>query len=366
MIINCPHCGKNLNDLKPTQKGNHIANCKLNPNFEEYQKKRLETKIKNIRKKNPLLKLRLYCINCNKEYEIEVVESYYKRGNYRKCCCKKCANNYSIKDYDDNELKNDNCKKCGKEISVKKRTKIGISCCDSCKKRYKVKKWLKSKEVKNNEIICKFCGDKVCKKPDICNKFRQKNNIFVQYLGFDKNKFGSNEIYIEFDRVVNNLKEDYFNNELSMTGIGKKYKMNYQTVYMIFKKLKIKPRNNSESIFNAIKNGKINYDNVVSYPYKSGYHITWNNKKVHYRSSYELEYYKKLDEQKIDYEVEKLKLIYFDTQKKKRRIAIPDIYIPNENKIIEIKSSWTYDEQNWKDRLKVYEKLGYKVELFMK
>ena len=60
-----------------------------------------------------------------------------------------------------------------------------------------------------------------------------------------------------------------------------------------------------------------------------------------------------------------MRLIYYDTQKKKRRVAIPDIYIPCENKIIEIKSSWSYDEQNWKDRLKTYKKLGYKVKLII-
>jgi hypothetical protein len=58
-------------------------------------------------------------------------------------------------------------------------------------------------------------------------------------------------------------------------------------------------------------------------------------------------------------------LIYYDTQKKRRIIAIPDVYIPSENMIVEIKSEWTHDEQNWKDRLKTYKKLKYKVKLIM-
>ena len=31
MVEICKHCGKDIKDLKPTQKGQHIANCKLNP-----------------------------------------------------------------------------------------------------------------------------------------------------------------------------------------------------------------------------------------------------------------------------------------------------------------------------------------------
>ena len=94
-----------------------------------------------------------------------------------------------------------------------------------------------------------------------------------------------------------------------------------------------------------------------------GHQITWDGRKIHYRSSYEKDYYEKLDEQKIYYETEKLRLFYFDTEKNKRRIAIPDIFIPSENLIIEIKSFWTHNEKNWKDRLKTYKKLKYKIKL---
>ena len=62
---------------------------------------------------------------------------------------------------------------------------------------------------------------------------------------------------------------------MSFPDIGKKYNMNYQTVYSIFKSLKIQVRTTSESIFNSIKNGKNTQDNFNSYPYKSGYHINW-------------------------------------------------------------------------------------------
>jgi len=164
---------------------------------------------------------------------------------------------------------------------------------------------------------------------------------------------------------VNNLKKDYFTDELSIIDMSKKYKINTQTLSEVFKRLNIPLRTPTQSGHIAAKNGKIKHNSTNSYPYKNGFHITWDNKKVHYRSSYELDYYKELDKIRIIYDVEKLRLIYFDSQKKKRRIAIPDIYVPSDNLIVEIKSLWTYDEQNWRDRLETYKKIGYNVKLII-
>lgn len=87
--------------------------------------------------------------------------------------------------------------------------------------------------------------------------------------------------------------------------------------------------------------------------YKSGYHINWKGEKIHYRSK------------NINYDVETLKIQYYDTQKKKFRIAIPDIYIKDNNEIVEIKSKWTLDEINMNDKIKSYKKLGYNVKLLI-
>ena len=50
---------------------------------------------------------------------------------------------------------------------------------------------------------------------------------------------------------------------------------------------------------------------------------------------------------------------------KRRRIAIPDIFLFKNNELVEIKSTWTYDEQNMRDKIKVYKKLGYNVRLII-
>ena len=72
-----------------------------------------------------------------------------------------------------------------------------------------------------------------------------------------------------------------------------------------------------------------------------------------------------MDDQKIKYEVEKLRIVYWDSQLKKQRIAIPDFYLPDKNEIIEIKSTWTYDEQNMKDKFKAYKEHGYNYKLIL-
>jgi DNA-dependent RNA polymerase auxiliary subunit epsilon len=103
----------------------------------------------------------------------------------------------------------------------------------------------------------------------------------------------------------------------------------------------------------------------VNTKYKSGWHITWNNKKVFLRSSYELEYATFLDENKIDYDVEKLRIQYVDSRDGSKRTAIPDFYLVDSNTIVEVKSCYTLNLQNMKDKFLEYERLGYKVKLLL-
>ena len=72
-----------------------------------------------------------------------------------------------------------------------------------------------------------------------------------------------------------------------------------------------------------------------------------------------------LDKQHIDYEVESLRIEYYDNTKKCYRIAIPDSYIPSTNTIVEIKSNYTLDIENMKDKKKSYEQLGYNFKLIV-
>jgi len=63
--------------------------------------------------------------------------------------------------------------------------------------------------------------------------------------------------------------------------------------------------------------------------------------------------------------MESKRILYYDTKSKNYKVAIPDFYLPLENKIVEIKSGYTYDEQNMKDKFKAYKEKGYICELIL-
>ena len=131
----------------------------------------------------------------------------------------------------------------------------------------------------------------------------------------------------------------------------------------ILNALGIKRRNLTEANLIAWKNGKISPQSNSKF--KTSWHLTWDNKYVFLRSSYELKYANELDCKQIIYEVETLKIIYWDSQLCKERIAIPDFYLPETNEIVEIKSNWTFNEQNMKDKFKAYRDFGFKPKLIL-
>jgi len=116
----------------------------------------------------------------------------------------------------------------------------------------------------------------VCERPDVCKKLQNKNNVFIKYFGLDKKNYCNKNIYVEFDRIVNNLKKDYFTDELSIIDMSKKYKINTQILSEVFKRLNIPLRTPTQSGHIAAKNGKIKHNSTNSYPYKNGFHITWD------------------------------------------------------------------------------------------
>ena len=118
----------------------------------------------------------------------------------------------------------------------------------------------------------------------------------------------------------------------------------------------------SKACINSWLQNKLNNDNKEN-QYKQQWHITWNNKEVYLRSSYELDYAKELDKHQIDYEVEFKHIKYWNSLKQEYRCAIPDFYIPSTNTIVEIKSNWTLNIQNMKDKMKAYKDLGYNFKL---
>ena len=137
----------------------------------------------------------------------------------------------------------------------------------------------------------------------------------------------------------------------------------WESFIKILKRIDIVLRTLKDATLNAYKTGRSTIN--LNPTYKTGWHTTWDNKQVFYRSSYELDYAKELDEQKNKYEMEGLRVCYFDTQKCIERTAVPDFYLPETNTIVEIKSSYTYNEQNMNDKIKAYKKHGYNFKLIL-
>ena len=288
----------------------------------------------------------MICENCGKEHD-----GSYASGRF---CSLKCARSFSTKTINYADLKEAKCIECGKLIYISKNASIKKCKCNKCKKHFK---------------YCSICG-RIKNQNGICeNNFCKEHNPqhfknLIKYFGFDKTKYGTIEVETEFNRIQNKLYDLYWNQNLSSTQLAKLF--NYKGC----------PTNITQKFFKQYLNipvksckyaTKENYLQGRSkiqifgnnYNYKHGWHTTWNNKQVYYRSKNELDFAIELDNKHIDYEMESLHIKYFDSQYNEYRCAIPDFYIPSNNEIVEIKSEYTLNIQNLKDKFKAYKELGY-------
>lgn len=332
----CKHCGKIIKYDKPQQFGGHLSSCELNPS----RKQRLEKS--RFSKSKKLIFFTLNCQKCNKEYVVQITEQAYDKGKYTKFCCRSCANSHIRTD------------------------ESNLKASSSIKNSEKYKEFLKNKKLKEDNKRCKICGSlkELCTQSNICKK-RQLSSTLIKYFGFDQRLIGTKEVCKEYDRIKENLHKSYWEDKLSMAQIADKYaNKNTGSVNNILNALEIKKRSRSDCNRNSIITGRKN-QSVVKNQYKSGWHTTWDNKQVYLRSSYELDYAKQLDDNQIVYEVEKMKILYWDSQRNIQRVAIPDFYLTKTNEIIEIKGSYTYNEQNMKDRFKAFKNHGYICKLIL-
>ena len=273
-----------------------------------------------------------YCLYCN------CVIPYDKR--YNKFCCKNHAASYNNKHRDHSIYENISNLLKNKSIAPNKN--------------------------KTKRNTCKICGALrgECKDSYVCSKYRLFNGLIK--FGFDINTKGTEKIIDEFYRVRNIIEKFYLLNGSNNDKLIETF--NYyggpSNFHKILKTLDIQTRNLSEGqIFSLESGNRIDMPQVNSY--HDEYHKTWDNNIVYLRSSYETDYANILDDNKIHYEVESLKIKYFDTQLNKERIAIPDFYIRDKNLIVEIKSNFTLDIQNMKDKVISYKNNGYDFKLIL-
>lgn len=276
------------------------------------------------------------------------------------------------------------CYKCGKTFEViedenKFPTKTKYFCSRSCANSRTITDEVKNKisnglkkynEIHNSKKPFYICGSKILNE---MYKEISKHNILKWFnnlipFGFDINSIGTERIIDEYYKCKNIIYCEYILNKLSPKDIYIKYNCNKyinnpENILHLIKNLGIKHRKCSEAVSNAVLQGKCL--RPVRNQYITGWHTTWFDKKVFLRSSYEFNFAKELDNKKIFYEVEFKRIQYFNSKVNKLKIAIPDFYIPDENLIIEIKSSWTYDKQTMDDKFKAYKDLGYNVKLIL-
>ena len=273
-----------------------------------------------------------HCLYCN------CVIPYDKR--YNKFCCKNHAASYNNKHRDHSIYENISNLLKNKSIAPNKN--------------------------KTKRNTCKICGALrgECKDSYVCSKYRLFNGLIK--FGFDINTKGTEKIIDEFYRVRNIIEKFYLLNGSNNDKLIETF--NYyggpSNFHKILKTLDIQTRNLSEGqIFSLESGNRIDMPQVNSY--HDEYHKTWDNNIVYLRYSYETDYANILDDNKIHYEVESLKIKYFDTQLNKERIAIPDFYIRDKNLIVEIKSNFTLDIQNMKDKVISYKNNGYDFKLIL-
>lgn len=185
----------------------------------------------------------------------------------------------------------------------------------------------------------------------------------IKYLGYDPNKLGSEEAYDEYERVKQYVYDLYWNKQMSIQQIAELtgYKSSAGSFAILLSKL-IKFRSVEQSTKNAIKTGRYKLANTKT-KYHCQWHTTWFGARVYCRSSYEKDFCDELDAKKIQYSMESLVIQYYDTQLQKMRYAYPDFYLPDSNTIVEVKSAWTLDKQNMKDRVAKFLELGYNFDL---
>ena len=276
-------------------------------------------------------------------------------------CSAKCARSYSTAN-DTKETKILPCKHCGVDVIVGKRASLTKCVCSSCKSRT-------TATYKQKEYKCERCGDIVysTQKRKHCDKWECKSLIvptLISYFGFNVAMLGSAQYLKEFHRIREILNELYIDEEYSSIQIANAFNHpNAGSIISILQSLKIQTRTSSEAMSISVKNGITSP--ATPYQYKQGWHTTWQGETVFYRSSYELTYAQSLDNKQVPYKMEHLRISYWDSQLKRNRIAIPDFYLPTTNTIVEIKSEYTLDEQNMRDKVAQYKAHGHNFVLMV-
>lgn len=240
-------------------------------------------------------------------------------------------------------LEMNKCLNCGKEIPEGRKF-----CSSSCSAKYnnvrrQRRPWTEEQHRKNRK-----------ERPVLLKEEKIPNYM----------KRCASALGVEIKDIPETLRSFYWDRNYSVFEFWYRFQIPFWILQKVFRANSIAFRDAVESQKVALEEGRksVQADEIH---FKTGHHTTWEGLEVFYRSSYELEFAQQLDEQKVSYRVENLRIRYFDSQQKRERVAVPDFYLPETNEIVEIKSSWTYDEQLMKDKFKAYREAGYVPRLIL-
>lgn len=180
-------------------------------------------------------------------------------------------------------------------------------------------------------------------------------------LGFD---FSNTNIEREYLKIQSILYTEYHILCESMLTIMKKFNIpSSKTMDTLFKLFDIESRSLSNSALLAVEKERSTLR--TNKTFTNIYHTSWFGEVFFLRSSYELAVAKYFDSNQTKYQVEALRIKYFDITENKYRIAIPDFYLPETNTIVEVKSTYWYDQTNMDNKRIAYKILGYNFQLHL-
>lgn len=188
-----------------------------------------------------------------------------------------------------------------------------------------------------------------------------KRSSNLTKLGYD---FGGDALS-EYLKIQNLLMTRYHIEQGSMLTIMKEFGIpSSRTMDILFREFEIAARTLSEATTLSIEQERIdpikNWHSFVHI-----WHETWDAKKVLLRSTLEKRLAEFYDTRQIRYEVESLRLKYFDPAQNLYRVAIPDFYLPDDNRIVEVKSTYWLDIENMRAKARGYVDLGFKFSLYL-
>ena len=264
-----------------------------------------------------------------------------KNTRNNKFCSRSCAAKY-------NNAHRDKKHREKQRISIKQSLSLTqiLKKSDNCK-IYFCKACGKIHKSNNDRNLCE-CG--------LSTKFQSFKGL-NKYFGLNLENLGSIKFLEDFDACRKYAELLYETNSLqSLAKIINHPDTIGGNVAKLLTYLGIKIRSQSDAQkLSLLQNRSIPNESPRRF-YKSG-NFLYNNKNYFYRSSYELEFAKQLMSKEISFAMESLRISYFDTVQSKFSVAIPDF--TTSTFIFEIKSNYTFEEQNMIDKFNAYIQLGY-------